>query len=71
MWALGNAGVDLRSRRGRRWWTIRSRPTRVASQLLRADTTKRDSLARADSIAKADTTKKDAGLQAGGDGASP
>ena len=58
MWALGNA-----------LWTFDLDLAKVvddslkvkarAKALLRADTTKKDSIARADSIAKADTTKKE------------
>jgi Tol biopolymer transport system component len=58
MWALGNATWTYDLDRAKVVDdSLKADARRVA--LVRADTTKRDSLARADSLAKADTTKKD------------
>jgi Tol biopolymer transport system component len=58
-WALGNATWTYDLDRAK---VVDDSLKAVARReaLMRADTTKRDSLARADSMAKADTTKKDA-----------
>ncbi len=58
MWSLGNALWNFDLDRAKVVDdSLKAEERRVA--VLRADTTKKDSIARADSIAKADTTKKD------------